>query len=119
MASMPSSSGPGRRRTVGSQLTQGLARVLFPKELADRRGPVERFDLGDPLVEVPMQRAQAVPMRGDPQWTAFDPLQGIDGIDHIQDRQFVQRVRQDKPPVQASLRSTNPARPRAWRTLDR
>jgi len=43
-------------------------------------------------------------MRGEPQRTALDPLEGIDDVNHIQDGQFVQRAGQDEASVQASLR---------------
>jgi hypothetical protein len=77
---------------------------LFGVQLADRRPSEQRLDLRDSLIEALMQRAQSTSMLGEPQWTAFDSLQGIDSIDDIQDGQFVQRPGKDETAVQASLR---------------
>ena len=69
---------------MGHHLAQGLTRVLLGEQLADRRASEERLELGHPLIEPLVQGAQARPMRGKLQWTAIDPLLGVNGVDDNQ-----------------------------------
>src|SRR5947209_635157 len=93
-----------RRRIVGAEggsfrsftrlacdVAQGPAQVLLRKELADGCTLEKGFDLGDSLIQAPVQRAEASSMRRDAEWTVFDTLERIDGIDHIEDGQFIKR----------------------------
>jgi len=76
---------------------------MFSKKLADRYCPEERLQLGNPLVESLMQRAEMISMAIKPQRTAFDTFQGVDGVDDLQNGKLLQRTGQDKAPVEPSL----------------
>ncbi len=84
-------------------VAQWLAHVLFRKELADRGTLEEGFYLGDPLIQPLVQRAEATPMRGDPERTVFDTLERIDGVDDIEDGQLIEGPGKHKPPMQSPL----------------
>jgi hypothetical protein len=67
------------------------------------------FHLRQRVVHAPMQRAQMLAVAFEPQWAMLDPLNRLDGVDHIQNAQFARRGGQRHPAPHAALRMHQPA----------
>jgi hypothetical protein len=71
---------------VDDRQTRRPVGLLFTEKLADRDGPEKRLKLGDALVQSLMERAEMISMLSKSQGAVLDSLQGINGIDDVENR---------------------------------